>query len=180
MTTPKQDDVCLVIDMDGFHVGDRFQCRELGYCSWKGDTGRVAFKPSTPFKHLTDKEKRYVTYVQRNIHGLRYTPNAVDEEIHNNPYSTLRRLYKEFTTEHRTRVAFKGGYVEKDVLMDLHLPYVDLELLGCPTYDTLRMWDHAELWPSCPWHINPSFHHCAMAECQAFFYWYNNYHMNAE
>ena len=43
------DYVCLVNDMDGFRVDGRFQCRELGYCSWLGDFGRLAFNPFTHF-----------------------------------------------------------------------------------------------------------------------------------
>ena len=36
------DDVCLVIDMECFRVDGVYRCREFGYCSWRGDSGRVA------------------------------------------------------------------------------------------------------------------------------------------
>ena len=55
----EQDDVCLIIDIEGVHLeGGKFQCRELGYCSWKGDVGRVAFKPLKGFSRLKPKETR--------------------------------------------------------------------------------------------------------------------------
>ena len=63
--------------MDG-----RFQCRELGYCSWLGDSGRVAFKPFKPFRSLTDKEKFGVSYVKRHIHGMTYNPDPRESRLH--------------------------------------------------------------------------------------------------
>ena len=32
----------------------------------------------------------------------------------------------------------QGGHVEKDLLMKLNIPWLDLETLGCPKYDKLR------------------------------------------
>ena len=171
MQNPKRhhrhDDVCLVIDMEGFHVGGRFQCRELGYCSWLGDAGRLAFKPFKPFHHLTPEERRGVTYVKQRIHGLSYRPDPRGgEEVHSSTRTVIRRLYRDFSTEHRHRVAFKGGHLEKDVLLSLNLPYLDLETLGCPKFDVLRdsNEDNEKLWEGCEWHAIPSSHHCAMAE----------------
>ena len=165
------DDVCLVIEMHGFCVDGRFQCRELGYCSWLGDAGRIAFQPSKEFRHLTPKEKKSVKHVQRRIHGMTYYADK-REEIGVNPRRVIRELFDEFATDHRPRVAFKGGHLEKDVLTSLNLPYVDLETWGCPTYDELRLFYDEKLWDNCPWHAIPSSHHCAMAECQAFSLWY--------
>ena len=165
------DDVCLVIDMDGFRVDGRFQCRELGYCSWLGDSGRVAFKPFKPFRSLTDKEKFGVSYVKRHIHGMTYNPDP-REEIQSNPRKVIRELYEDLSTHHRTRVAFKGGHLEKDELLRLNLPYLDLKKLGCLSYNLLRDIYEEELWDTCNWHAIPALHHCAMTECQAFFTWY--------
>ena len=38
----------------------------------------------------------------------------------------------------RTMVGYKGGHVEKDLLVKLNIPCLDLETLGCPKYDKLR------------------------------------------
>ena len=168
------DDVCLVIDMDGFRVDGRFQCRELGYCSWLGDSGRLAFKPFKSFRHLIPEERRGVHHVYKRIHGMSYYPDP-REEIGTNPSKITKALYNDFSTEHRFRVAFKGGHLEKDVLLRLNLPYLDLEKIGCPTYDHLRMSYDEDLWEGCEWHAIPSAHHCAMTEGQAFFTWYTNY-----
>ena len=94
-----QDDVCLVIDMECFILGGRYHCRELGYCSWQGDSGRMAFPPLKPYKHLTVSERKNVHYLTRVIHGLAYQPQD-GEVVGVCPLHFVRKLYREFATEH--------------------------------------------------------------------------------
>ena len=168
-----RDDVCLVIDMECFCVDGVYRCRELGFCSWRGDCGRVAV---TPFKrrcHLTTREKQQVHYVTREIHGLSYTPDRRENEIRSVRHY-LQQLYAEFSTDQRRRIAFKGGHIEKDLLLSCNIPHLDLESLGCPKYDVLRQ-QLPGAGETCGWHAMPDKHHCAMAECRAFFAWYRNH-----
>ena len=165
-----QDDVCLVIDMECFRVVGRQQCRELGFCSWKGDSGRVAIHPHKPFRHLTQEEKKQVHYITREIHGLSYEP-CRGEPATVSVTSVVERLYREFAVDHRRRVAFKGGHVERDLLLHLRIPFLNLETLGCPKYEHLQRGNEE----TCGWHAIPNKHHCAMAECKAFFNWYHRY-----
>ena len=81
-------------------------------------------------------------------------------------------MYAEFVTEHRRRVAFKRGHIERHLLYHLNIPFLDLETLGCPKYDVLKGLVEDE--ETCGWHAIPD-KHCAMAECVAFFNWYQNY-----
>ena len=83
----------------------------------------------------------------------------------------VAKLYAEYRTEHRTRVAYKGGTVEKLLLVSMNIPFLNLETLGCPKYDVLRALDN-EPPETCGWHAIPNKHHCAMTECRAFFHWY--------
>ena len=96
--------------------------------------------------------------------------------VANNPRAFIRRLYRDFATEQRTRIAFKGGNIEKSFLLDLHISYLDLERYGCPKFDDLRaiMPADEELTEGCDCHSMPSKHHCAMMECQAFMRWYKD------
>ena len=171
-----QDDVCLIVDMECFYVHGRYHCREMGYCSWQGDSGRCAFRPSIPQQNLTIHERKHVRFLTRGIHGLSYDPDP-REEIGFCPFQYVRNLYAEFTTDHRTRVAFKGGHIERDLLSHLHIPFLDLETLGCPKYNVLRQdeEEEEEEEETCGWHAIPNLHHCAMAECVAFFQWYRHY-----
>ena len=171
-----QDDVSLVIDMEGLRLDThrRFQCRELGYCSWQDDVGRFAFRPIKPFNKLTRKERRQWNFVHDNIHGLPYYPDRDKEEIKHNPRAVVKQLYDEFRTEHRSRVAFKGGDIERSLLIDAKTPYLDLETLGCPKFNNMIMprgWDHG---PGCGMHKHYG-DHCAMIECKAFMHWYKSY-----
>ena len=128
-----QDNVCLVIDLEGFHVQDAFQHRELGYHSWQGDAGSQAFFQRVEYRDLGARDRRTVGIVRRKIHGLSYQPSEAEDPTHpRNLRGLLRRLYREFATEHRTVVAYKGGTVEKQLLSDSGLTGLNLESLGCP------------------------------------------------
>ena len=167
------DDVCLVIDMECFHIRGRWWCRELGYCSWRGDSGRVGFLPPLPKHHLRRDECRHVDYLTREIHGLSYQPDKREHIPDGGLHRYLRKLYDDTRTTDRCRVAFKGGNFEKTSLRQLSIPFLDLETLGCPKYDDLRRTVTGE--QTCGWHATPNRHHCAMAECRAFFDWYRRF-----
>ena len=167
------DDVCLVIDMECFRVGGVYRCREFGYCSWRGDSGRVAVTPVKRRCHLTAAEKKQTHYLTREIHGLSYTPDKREVQT-NSVRNYLQKLYVEFSTDQRRRIAFKGGHIEKDLLVSSNIPHLDLEILGCPKYDVLRQ-RLSDACETCGWHAIPDKHHCAMAECKAFFAWYRDY-----
>ena len=168
-----RDDVCLIIDMECFRVDGVHRCRELGFCSWRGDCGRVAVTPAKRRCHLTTMEKQQAHYLTREIHDLSYTPDKREFQTAS-VRNYLQKLYAEFSTEQRRRIAFKGGHVEKDLLVSSNIPYLDLESLGYPKYDILRerMSGAGE---TCGWHAMPNKHHFAMAECKAFFAWYRDY-----
>lgn len=175
MSIPFRDDVCLVIDMDGLHLQTprKFQCRELGYCSWSGDAGRVAFHPLKPFFALDRDERRTWRKVHRDIHGLPYHPVPDREEVHVSPHAFVWQLYCDFATPHRPRVAYKGGTIEKKLLDALHLPSLNLETLGCPKYDRM-VFDPTQFPPPCGLHTRPT-HHCALWEAYAFMCWYRQH-----
>ena len=65
------------------------------------------------------------------------------------PFQYVRNLYAEFTTDHRTRIAFKGGHIERDLLSHLHIPFLDLETLGCPKYNVVRQDEEEEEEETC-------------------------------
>lgn len=176
-----RDDVCLIIDFEGAPLAgfrtDRFQHRELGWCSFMGDVGRVAFKPRIAWKRLGSSNQRAYKHVYRNIHSLSYRPDEEEEEVWSNPSSAVLRLWREFRSDHRDRVAFKGGTYENAELMRWKIPYLDLETWGCLKYDRLIDYipESEELNPGCGFHKDPSRHHCTMRECQAFMRWYKDF-----
>ena len=144
----------------------------MGYCSWQGDSGLMAFPPFKPYRTLTIAERKHVKDLARRLHGLSYQPHD-DEAVAVCPLHFLRKLYREFATEHRRCVAFKGGHIEKDLLLHLHVSYLDLESIGCPRYDDLRCQETPQ--ETCGWYDNADLHHCAMAEFVTFFEWYKRF-----
>ena len=163
------DNLCLIVDLDGFFVDGRFQPRELGYYSWQGDRGVHFFDVTTPYKKLNKKDRATVSYVSKHIIGLPYRPSDGERPVHH-PRALrgiLQRLYKEFRTEFRTVVGYKGGHYEKELLMAYNIPHFNIEQWGCPKYDVLHCCDD----PGCGNHKDISVHHCAQLECETFWNW---------
>ena len=67
-------------------------------------------------------------------------------------------------------VGYKGGTLEKKLLIQLQIPYVNLEDFGCPKFEYLPEYYFSPVHCGC--HLNSRFH-CSMAECHAFMRWFN-------
>jgi len=175
--TSVKDNLCLVIDLEGFFVQKKFQVREMGYYSWNEHFGRYAFFQPTTLKDLSHKDKKTVNFTKHKIHGLTYQPRYRERAYKQDQvHDVLLRLYNQYKTEERTVVAYKGGHVEKDCLDKLNIPNINLERLGCPKTEQLN---HTIVEPlaSCGFHLNETIHHCPMTECHAFWLWLNTYVM---
>ena len=134
-----RDDLCFILDLEGFFINKTFHVRELGYYTWNEEHGRHAFRIPVPRQDLAQKDKQTVNFVIRKIHGLSYQPSQAEHPQH--PRVVLRMvqdLYGDYSTPDRTVVGYKGGHVEKDLLNKLNIPSLNLETLGCPKYDVLR------------------------------------------
>ena len=127
-----QDDLCFILDL-GFFLNKTFHARELAYYTWNGERVRHAFFIPVPYKNLSDKDKRTVNFVRRKIHGLTYQPLEAEHfqnpEVLDELIKGIYLMYKDCSNG-RTVVGYKGGYVEKDLLMKLNIPCLNLETLG--------------------------------------------------
>ena len=128
----------------------------------------MAFLPRHPFHQLHRDDKRQIAFLTKHIHGLTYLPSDAEQAVSTPVDDVVQRLYADSACGHRRCVAFKGGHLERDVLLRLNIPYLDLQTLGCPKYNLLRRGDEQ----TCGHHASPGRHHCAMAECRVFFDWY--------
>lgn len=178
-TNSVRDELCLILDLEGFTVGKEFQVRELGYYSWQGDRGSYFFDVTTPYKRVKDNEKKQIHYVSRCISGLPYRPAPCERPVHHQRAvrGLVRRLYREFRTDVRTVVGFKGGHFERDILLAAKIPYRNIEDWGCPKYDRLR--DQITVTSDtidvgCGCHQDPTIHHCPQVECELFWKWTRN------
>lgn len=82
------------------------------------DFGRHAFFTKTNWNNLHPRDRKTVSYVKYNVHGLTSQPRR---EERGHEYSELddviSYLYDKTKTEERTLVAYKGGHVERDLLL---------------------------------------------------------------
>ena len=77
------DKVCLVIDLEGFCLGDQFLPRELGWFDWTGQhRGSIHYKPSMPWPDLSPKDRRTAYDCTTHIHGLAYYPQNLYHLAH--------------------------------------------------------------------------------------------------
>lgn len=172
--------VCLVIDFDGFFIQKKFHVREMGFASLTTEfKGSYRFKLDHLADRATDKDWRTIRYCTNYIHGLSLKSlpgekNPFDEEF----LKILLKLeYKEAKTAEKYLVAFKGGHVERDVLEELEIPYVNLEDFGCPKFDCLEHFLKPVV-KDCGYHKKlrneGATAHCPRIECFFFAEWVKN------
>ena len=77
-----KDNLCLVIDLEGFFVQKKFQVHEMGYYSWNEHLDRYAFFQPSTLKDLPHKDKKRVNFTKHKIHGLTYQPVTERELTH--------------------------------------------------------------------------------------------------
>ena len=165
------DDLCLILDLEGFFINKTFHVRELGYYTWNEEHGCHAFRILIPHKDLGQKDKQTVNFIINKIHGLSYQPSEAEHPQHRRVKPRMvQDLYQDYSTPDRPVVGYKGDHMEKNLLNKLNFPSLDLGTLGCPKCDVLRSQDlkHYTLLPSCGFHKDDTRHHCPVTECHAF------------
>lgn len=165
-------DICFVVDFDGFTIYNKFYIREMGYSGLtKDEFGSIRFNLSPVLPKISDcNEWKTLNYIKYNICALTFKPMPTEKDC--KPYyaanDQMLMLYERFRTKDRKVVAFKGGYCEKNMLIALKIPYLNLEDFGCPKYDYLPETPIA----NCGYHIKIKRNvHCPVQETYAFKQW---------
>ena len=158
--------ICLIIDMEGYFL-PKFYARELGYAHYLGGFGQHFYEMPMKYSDLLPSQVKQVVYVTRRIHGLSFTPTHFENA---KPQDQLPvdvvNLYKQYKTNQKMMVAYKGGHIEKELLSKLDIPSVNLEEFGCPKVDELmHLGCGQEVW-DCGHHMGTGIAHCSMAECR--------------
>ena len=162
-----------IMDMDGFVVGKKkFYCKELGLLKVGDDTARsYFFDMGIHWSSLSEKDRRSCAYVIRHVHKL---PFGVPDGVKAHNLLKLEQIVSEFYYEARrgegSMIAYKGGHFEKDLLVKLGIPSVNLERLGCPKAGEL-MKDMIWL-ETCGKHVvADAYLHCPKVEVEAYAQW---------
>ena len=160
--------ICGVVDFDGFYVSSEFLVRECGFVGIHWNEGEsVKFNLSSFKSKLSKNDWKTVRYVEKNIIGMKFTPYK-GEKVYNLKTLDHKILewYGKTQTPSKYLVAYKGGCVEKKYLNKLGIPNINLEIFGCPKYDTLKENYQGK---SCGFHENDL--HCPKVEVEAFRKW---------
>ena len=163
--------ICLIVDMEGFFL-PKFYARELGYSNYLGGSGSKYYQLPMDYTNLLPSQPKEANFVTRRIHGMPFTPTHFENANPQDKLSTdVVELYEQYKTETKTVVAYKGGHIERDLLLKLGIPSVDLEAFGCPkVYDLKHLGLGYEVW-DCGHHHGAGTAHCALAECQILQEW---------
>ena len=108
-------------------------------------------------------------FVTRHIHKLPF--NASRGSF---PLSSLNDIVKDFYNNikrnEESKIAYKGGHIERDLLKELKIPAINLEVFGCPKAEYLF---NKLVWlETCGQHIaNHAYQHCPKVEVEAFGVW---------
>ena len=156
-----------IMDMDGFDLQGKFYCKELGLLKIDEETAK-SYQFDLPFKYtdLNEKDRRTVNYIIRKITKMPlFTRNS-------RPLLQLKDIVVKFYNDNnKLPIAYKGGNYEKTLLKELNIPFIDLELCGCPKACEI-MKDMIWL-ETCGFHAGKDAHlHCSKCEVEAYGRWW--------
>ena len=161
-----------IIDMDGFLIHKKFLCEELGIPK-VGDVSAKSyfFDFDMCLSELDEKSRRHCMYLKHKIHHLPFGAPPNSNAIKLTELETIvRSFYDNHKFDHKSRIGYKGGHYEKDILKKLGIPSLNLEELGCPKASVLF---RNLVWlETCRNHTTwDNYEHCAKVEVEAYGDW---------
>ncbi|KAJ7390783.1 hypothetical protein OS493_022341 [Desmophyllum pertusum] len=160
--------VCLIIDFEGYFINKKFYTRELGWTNWQGNFGCKHYQQPFRWKTLNQIDRQTARYVYHCIHGLPFEDDPQENARHlENLKGDVLEIYQQSHSPERFLVGYKGGHMEKNLLKELDLPAINLEHCGCPKFEKLDFFTIQD----CGQHKKQALGHCAMVETQSFWQW---------
>ena len=159
----------MIMDMEGFSIGGKFYCKELGVLKAGKKKGLSSFFDiGVSWSDATDKDRKTCVWVQKNVHKL---PLGVQTSTKAHPTHQLenivQRIYCESKTDDSSLVAYKGGHLERDLLQKLGIKSFNLENIGCPK--AANLFDSMLWLKTCGNHKVPNaYQHSAKVEVEVF------------
>lgn len=129
-----------MIDLDGFNLDGTFKTKELAIGNMDTNVVDLYHFQVGNFDDLTSREKKDVTWVKNNIHGLYY--RDYDGDL---PESRLMEIMSSICNQaksERRLIAHKGGSFEIDLMRKLGFGNLalNIEKLDCPPLEKLLTW----------------------------------------
>lgn len=168
-----QDDLCFIVDLEGFFVNKTFHVQELGYYTWNEEHGHHAFFILVAYKTLSNRDKRNMNFVERKIQTHLSTRRGWTFSKPSHPRWTGQRHIQGMQWRKENRRRLQGRTCRKRLVEETCIPSLNLETLGFPKYNALRQTiSNRSLLPSCSFHKDDTVHHCPVTECHACWIWY--------
>ena len=150
----------MIVDLDGYQVNHQpFIVREMGVYSLQHGSFSWFSENKLPYLSLEKRDRKTVNYVYHHIHGLRFESSKQEKALPQHLVKPMiESAYHRSRTQHQYMVAYKGGYLEKNLLNELQIPCVNLEDFGCPKVEKLIAMGF-DVGLTCGRHAKPT-HHC--------------------
>ena len=162
------EQICAVVDIQGFYIKGVFYARECAIVNDKVTTCQE-FNPGLNWYDLTKREKSHVNYCKRYIHGLNLQPFTKNSPIPKSDelVNYLLSQYKLLATNEKPLFAVKNDRL-KNILLDAGILVCDLNetKYQFPPLATLDKM-YGGKW-TCAFHIkqkNFENHRCAYRKC---------------
>ncbi len=147
--------------------------RELAVRFTKENAVRILrFFPGTDQGQLTESDWKTVDYCEKHIHKLPYYPSPNETQCFPQSELQLRLglLFHKYDMSSAI-VAYKGGIIERDLLIAMGWEGFDLEDIDCPK--SSQPLQHGVCNPSI--HSNCHNAHCALADVLSYFYYFSSF-----
>lgn len=116
------DDVCFVIDSQGYYLRDRFYPKEVAIRTTDFTLHFVFELPK--IKDLTLTEKKTIHYCLNSIHGLEWNDNQPALPLETFEI-IINNLYKKYSTTKKRYIVCKNNQLQKLLLDNTWLPIVN-------------------------------------------------------
>ena len=136
------EQICAVIDVQGFQFSDRFVPREVAIISDK-ISQVMELDTKINWRELNEQDRAVVLYSTQEIHGLHFNPfNPKDScflYTSNEIGKIINIWYDMIATESKPLFAFKNQQLGK-ILSELEIPSFDLDdpALNIPPYEKIK------------------------------------------
>jgi hypothetical protein len=136
------NEICAIVDIQGFNFKDRFVARELAICS-DVITQCQELNPKIYWRSLTPEEQELIKHTTKFVNGLYYAPfNPVEHAFlpHSDDVGVLLKSYYDLiASPEKPKFAFKNQFL-KPILEKENIPYIDLDDLqyNIPSINTIE------------------------------------------
>jgi hypothetical protein len=136
----RMEQICAVLDVQGFQFKDRFVPREVAIVS-DFTSQCQELNPMMNWKDLSDEDQAVVVHSTKFKHGLHYCPFNPKE--HSFVYESVRIgeiiniWYSMVSSAEKPLIAFKNPQLGK-ILKDLGIPCLDLDKVTFPSVSQLQ------------------------------------------